>query len=586
MTQEGIGILPYNMEEELLDVNRQNVRLKQLLGEAQRTFELIDEQRRKAASIIESHEQVMAQKALENSQLQERLTEMERATRSMASIEHQLEFNKAELSRLAAENESLKQELKASAKKNTDLTQYKYQAAALMSELAAVKKDLETTNVDASRTKEELSATIETNKELRVAVSSSTDQLTVLLALLLERSDQAKSGGDGATTSCDIDDSDNRKHLYDILSCQSTILSHFVLFSSSAGASPLPIFLLTCTLFTQRLLLRRLCAFINQGILSLSDNSERLNFLLSSFALSLVEDFISVFLTQGEKFYLAATEMPSPEVFKAALSLSSSLQDACGDSLAALEEVILTGALPSHLQPNLSASRIRGFFGQVLPVLFSSMDILTGADTGLYAYSTFLSAPSLIERLIFVVTTYIYRTVSFGFQRPFITLSSRFFLDAMTLLCPAQNAFLDHASQSGFSVGQVDCLLAAFSDQLSIDQSSSLLDLISKTRDSLSKTFSSDSMMAQQKRTKDQAHVDIKTLLTNIQAEASQQFKKLVCAQDELRVELDRTRTELASLREEHAKTIGLLRIANDRISVAEETTTALRNALSAQLIT
>lgn len=105
------------MEEELLDVNRQNVRLKQLLGEAQRTFELIDEQRRKAASIIESHEQVMAQKALENSQLQERLTEMERATRSMASIEHQLEFNKAELSRLAAENESLKQELKASAKK-------------------------------------------------------------------------------------------------------------------------------------------------------------------------------------------------------------------------------------------------------------------------------------------------------------------------------------------------------------------------------------------------------------------------------------------------------------------------------------
>lgn len=51
-------------------------------------------------------------------------------------------------------------------------------------------------------------------------------------------------------------------------------------------------------------------------------------------------------------------------------------------------------------------------------------------------------------------------------------------------------------------------------------------------------------------------------------------------------MELDHTRTELASLREEHAKTIGLLRIANDRISVAEETTTALRNALSAQLIT
>lgn len=47
--------------------------------------------------------------------------------------------------------------------------------------------------MDASRTKEELSATIETNKELRMALSSSTDQLTVLLALLLERSDQAKA---------------------------------------------------------------------------------------------------------------------------------------------------------------------------------------------------------------------------------------------------------------------------------------------------------------------------------------------------------------------------------------------------------
>ncbi|EFO64781.1 Hypothetical protein GLP15_4858 [Giardia lamblia P15] len=574
------------MEEELLDVNRQNMRLRQLLGEAQRTFELIDEQRRKAASIIESHEQVMTQKALENSQLQERLAEMERTTRSIASIEHQLEFNKSELARLATENESLKQEIKTLVKRSTDLTQYKYQAAALASELAAVKKDLEATNVDVSRTKEELSATIATNRELRIALSSSTDQLTVLLALLLERRDQAKSGEDGAIASCSAGSFNDQKHLYDILSCRSAILDHFALFNSSAARSPLSIFLLSCTLFTQQLLLRQLCAFINQGILNLSDSSERLSFLLSAFALSLVEDFISVFLDQEEKFYLATIKTPSLEVFKAALSLSSSLQDVCGDSLTALEEVLLTGILPTNLQLKLSASRIRGLFGQVLPILFSSMDILAGTDTGLYAYSTFLSASSLVEKFIFVVTAYIHRAILFDFQRPFMAFSSSFFLDTMTLLCPAQSAFVDHASQSGFSVSQVDCLLATFSDQLSVNQSSSLLDLIGKTRGLLSEALSSDSMMVQQKQTKNQSHIDIKALLTNAQTDASQQFHNLVCAQDELRVELDRTRTELASLREEHAKTVGLLRIANDRIAIAEETTTKLQTALSAQLIT
>lgn len=571
------------MEQELINVNRQNVRLTQLLGEVQRTFESIDKQRRKAASIIESHEQIMAQKALENSQLQDRLAELERTAKCMASVEHQLESNKVELSRLSAENSSLKQEIKAATKKNAELLQYKHQAAALTSELAVVRRDLEATHADTSRIKEELSSAIETNTELRSSLNSSTDQLTALLALLLERHSHSGSSEDGTTTCCSADNVNDRKDLYCILSYRSTVLNCCMFPSSSADASPLSLFLLICTLFTQQILLRQLCAFINQGALNLSDNSERLSFLLSAFALSLADDFISVFLCPRENHCITAAKSPNPIALKAALNLSSSLQDICGDSFAVLEEILLAGTLPVHLQLKLNASKIRGFFAQVLPILLSSIDMLASTGTGPYTYSSFLSTPSFMERFIFAATAYTHRALFLTFQRPFVALSSRFFNDALTLLCPNQSAFVKIAGQPEVSIAQVDCLLTAFSDQLPDNQSSPLLTLINSTRLLLSESIGNTKLARQQLQ--DQSHADIKVVLANIQMEASKQLQNSICEQNELKAELDRTRAELASLREEHIKTIGLLRIATDRISVAEETSNTLRAALSAQLL-
>lgn len=575
-----------------MDATRQNVRLAQLLEEVQRTFELIDEQRRKAASIIESHEQVVAQKSLENSQLQERLAELEHKVRCIASVEHLLEFSKAEVSRLTTENSSLKHELKAITKKGADLIQHKHQAMALASELAATKRDLVAANADASRVKEELSTTLKINKELRLALSSSTDQLTALLTLLLERNNlgnnhsQIEGNIDGMNSYYDITaDSVDRKRLYSILSCRSTILNHAMFPSSSTAASPLSLFLLTCTLSTQQIFLRRLCALIHQGASSLSDASERLNFLASAFALSLAEDFISVLLSPEESLYFIAAETPNIDAFKAALSLSTSLQRICGDSFAVLEETLLTGVLPAHSQLKLSAPRIRGFFAQVLPVLFSSMDMLVSVDTGIHTYSSFLSAPSLIEGFIFAVTAYTYRAISFNFRRPLNALSSRFFTDAMNLLCPSHSVSARSTDQSELSVDELDCLLAVFSDHLSTDQFSSLSDLISNTRAMLSKISNTNNDSEMKERQEQilgqrQSCVDAK-LLENIQAEASQQFQNLISEQGKLRAELDRTKAELTSLHDEHATTVGLLRIATDRISITDEANIALRNALS-----
>lgn len=582
------------MEEELLNATRQNVRLTQLLGEAQRTFELIDEQRRRAANIIESHEKLMAQKTLENSQLKERLAELEHTASCIASVEHLLEFNKEEVSRLTAENGSLKHELKAATKKVGDLMQYKHKVTALTSELTVIKRDLEATNAEAFRTKEELSIAMKTNKDLSLALSSSTDQLTALLTLLLEKNSinneivntcQIEKKTSSMTTSYNSNiESIDQKHLYTILSYQSAILNHTMCPSSSTAVSSLSLFILICTLSTQQILLRRLCAFIDQGASRLSDASERSNFLMSAFALSLVEDFISVLLSPEETLYFIASNTPNLSAFKSALNLSAALQKICGDSFAVLEETLLTGALPVHSQLKLSAPKIRGFFAQILPVLLSSMDMLNGINTGIHAYSSFLSVPSLTERFIFAVTAYTYRTISFNFRKPFHVLTSGFFNDVMSLLFPTQIVSNRLTDQSEPSLDQVDSLFAIFSEKLSTNQSPLLLDFINSTRDITSKINTGNKLIdkqVQELQASRQSYADLKTFLETIQVEASRHFESLISEKHELKVELDRTKAELANLREEHAKTIGLLRVATDRILITEETNSALRDALS-----